>query len=47
LREPPYNDDDLGAFAPTVRDPAYVYVRHEEEPTAPETVRRLQDLLRQ
>ena len=35
LREPPYTDDDLRAFAATVRDPAYVYVRHEDEPTAP------------
>jgi uncharacterized protein YecE (DUF72 family) len=45
LREPPYTDDDLRAFATTVRDPAYVYVRHEDEPTAPETVARLQRLL--
>jgi hypothetical protein len=45
LREPPYTDDDLRAFAATVRDPAYVYVRHEDEPTAPETVGRLRDLL--
>ena len=45
LRDPPYTDDDLSAFAATVRDPAYVYVRHEDEPTAPETVRRLRMLL--
>jgi uncharacterized protein YecE (DUF72 family) len=45
LREPPYTDDDLRAFASTVRDPAYVYVRHEDEPTAPETASRLRDLL--
>ena len=45
LREPPYSDDDLQAFAATVRDPAYVYVRHEDEPTAPATVERLRGLL--
>ena len=39
LREPPYTDDDLRAVAATIRDPAYVYVRHEDEPTAPATVR--------
>ena len=35
LREPPYTDDELQAVAATLRDPAYVYVRHEDEPTAP------------
>lgn len=45
LREPPYDDDRLRAFAETVRDPAYVYVRHEVEPTAPVTVERLHALL--
>ena len=45
LREPPYTDDDLRAFATTVRDPAYVYVRHEDEPTAPVTVAQLRELL--
>ena len=45
LREPPYDDDDLRAFAATVRDPAYIYVRHEDEPTAPATVERLRELL--
>ena len=44
-REPPYSDDDLRAFAPRVRDPAYVYIRHEDEPTAPATVQRLKRLL--
>ncbi len=44
LREPPYTDDDLRAFAATVRDPAYVYVRHEHEPSAPATVDRLRAL---
>lgn len=45
LREPPYADDALQAFAETVRDPAYVYVRHEDEPTAPAIVDRLRALL--
>jgi uncharacterized protein YecE (DUF72 family) len=45
LREPPYSDDDLRAFAADVRDPAYIYVRHEDEPTAPATVERLGELL--
>ena len=35
LREPPYTDDELRELAATIRDPAYVYVRHEDEPTAP------------
>ena len=46
LREPPYSDDDLLAFAATVRDPAYIYVRHEDEPTAPEAANRLRHLLK-
>jgi uncharacterized protein YecE (DUF72 family) len=45
LREPPYSDDDLRAFAATVRDPAYVYVRHEDRPNAPATVAHLRELL--
>jgi uncharacterized protein YecE (DUF72 family) len=45
LREPPYSDDDLRAFAATIRDPAYVYVRHEDEPTAPPVAARLRELL--
>ena len=45
LREPPYDDDELRAFAAAVRDPAYVYVRHEDEPTAPATVERLRAFL--
>ena len=36
LREPPYSDDDLRAIAATIHDPAYVYLRHEDEPTAPD-----------
>jgi uncharacterized protein YecE (DUF72 family) len=45
LREPPYSDDDLQAVATSVRDPAYIYVRHEDEPTAPATAERLRLLL--
>jgi uncharacterized protein YecE (DUF72 family) len=45
LREPPYTDDDLRELAGTIRDPAYVYVRHEDEPTAPETAERLKRFL--
>jgi uncharacterized protein YecE (DUF72 family) len=41
LREPPYTDDDLRALAARLREPAYVYFRHEEEPSAPEYARRL------
>ena len=46
LREPPYTDEDLRAFAGDVVDPAYIYVRHEDEPTAPVTATRLQELLK-
>ncbi|HEU5363578.1 MAG TPA: DUF72 domain-containing protein [Gaiellaceae bacterium] len=45
LREPPYTDDELREIAATVRDPAYVYVRHEDEPTAPAIADRLRRLL--
>jgi Protein of unknown function DUF72 len=45
LREPPYTDDDLRAFAATVRDPAYVYLRHEDEPTAPAYAEKLRAFL--
>ena len=45
LREPPYSDDDLHAIAATIRDPAYVYLRHEDAPTAPEAADRLRALL--
>ena len=45
LRDPPYSDDDLRAIAATVVDPAYLYVRHEDEPTAPATAARLKELL--
>jgi len=45
LREPPYTDDDLRALASRLRDPAYVYFRHEDEPTAPAYAERLLGLL--
>ncbi len=45
LREPPYSDEELRAVAGSLREPAYVYVRHEDEPTAPATVERLRKLL--
>jgi hypothetical protein len=45
LREPPYTDDDLRALAARLRDPAYVYFRHEDEPTAPAYAERLLGLL--
>jgi Protein of unknown function DUF72 len=45
LREPPYSDDDLRGVAATIRDPAYVYVRHEDAPTAPAIVDRLRSFL--
>ena len=48
LREPPYDDDALLALAGRLRsvaEPAYVYFRHEDEPTAPAYARRLVELL--
>jgi uncharacterized protein YecE (DUF72 family) len=45
LREPPYGDDELREIAAAIRDPAFVYVRHEDEPTAPATAERLRRLL--
>ncbi|HEY6056014.1 MAG TPA: DUF72 domain-containing protein [Gaiellaceae bacterium] len=48
LREPPYSDDDLRALAERIRAdavPAYVYFRHEDEPTAPAYAQRLRELL--
>ena len=41
MREPPYSDADLRALAARVRPPAYVYFRHEDEPTAPAYAERL------
>ena len=45
LREPPYTDDDLRELASKLRAPAYVYFRHEDEPTAPAYAARLLELL--
>ena len=46
LREPPYSDDDLKELARRVRPPAYVYFRHEDEPTAPAYAQRLVEITR-
>jgi uncharacterized protein YecE (DUF72 family) len=48
LREPPYDDTALTELADRLRgvaEPAYVYFRHEDEPTAPAYAQRLQELL--
>src|SRR5918911_2244066 len=48
LREPPYSDDDLRAWADRLRGatvPTFVYLRHEDEPTAPRYAERLLELL--
>jgi uncharacterized protein YecE (DUF72 family) len=45
LRDPPYSDEQLAEIAATLRDPSYVYVMHEDAPTAPETAQRLRALL--
>jgi uncharacterized protein YecE (DUF72 family) len=45
LREPPYSDDELHALAASLRPPAYVYFRHEHEPTAPAYAERLREIL--
>jgi uncharacterized protein YecE (DUF72 family) len=47
LREPPYTDEQLRVIAVTLPDPSYVYVMHEDEPTAPVTAARLRELLGQ
>jgi uncharacterized protein YecE (DUF72 family) len=41
LREPPYTEGDLEELAAKLRPPAYVYFRHEDEPTAPAYAERL------
>ena len=49
LREPPYSDDDLRAWAERLGQldvPTFVYLRHEDEPTAPRYAERLAELLR-
>jgi uncharacterized protein YecE (DUF72 family) len=45
LREPPYTDDELAELAVKLRAPAYVFLRHEEAPTAPVYAERLRELL--
>jgi len=35
MREPPYSEEDLRALAKRITSPAYVYFRHEDEPSAP------------
>jgi uncharacterized protein YecE (DUF72 family) len=45
LREPPYTDDELAELAAKLRAPAYVYLRHEDAPTAPAYAERLRALL--
>jgi Protein of unknown function DUF72 len=48
LREPPYSDDDLRAWAQRILAldvPAFVYFKHEDEPTAPRYAQRLLELL--
>ena len=45
MREPPYTDDDLRELAAKLRPPAYVYFRHEDEPTAPAYAARLLELI--
>jgi uncharacterized protein YecE (DUF72 family) len=45
LREPPYTDDELAETARRLRGAAYVYLRHEDEPTAPAYAEQLRSLL--
>ena len=45
FRDPPYSDHDLRTAAAAIRDPAYVYFRHEDEPTAPAFAERLKSFL--
>jgi uncharacterized protein YecE (DUF72 family) len=48
LREPPYSDEELHEWAErlhALREPAYVYFRHEDEPTAPVYAERLRELI--
>ena len=45
LREPPYSEAELEGLARRLRPPAYVYFRHEDEPTAPAYAERLRALL--
>ena len=48
LREPPYSDEELRGWAEKIRTqdvPTYVYLRHEDEPTAPAYADRLRELV--
>lgn len=48
LREPPYAESDLAEWAARISSleaPAFVYFRHEDEPTAPRYATRLAELL--
>jgi hypothetical protein len=45
LREPPYSDEDLVRLAEGLRPPAYVFFRHEDEPTAPAYAQRVRELV--
>jgi hypothetical protein len=45
LREPPYAEDELAELAAKLRAPAYVFLRHEEAPTAPAYAERLRELV--
>jgi hypothetical protein len=45
MREPPYDDELLEVLAEELRPPAYVYFRHEDEPTAPAYAARLAELI--
>lgn len=48
LRDPPYSDEELRAWAVRIRElerPVFVYFRHEEEPRAPADAARLLELL--
>jgi uncharacterized protein YecE (DUF72 family) len=51
LREPPYSDEQLAAWADHIRPllddglDVYCYFKHEDEPTAPKYALRLQELL--
>jgi uncharacterized protein YecE (DUF72 family) len=48
LREPPYSDADLRAWAARLAEldgDVFVYLRHEDEPTAPRYAARLAELL--
>jgi uncharacterized protein YecE (DUF72 family) len=45
LREPPHSEAELEALAARLSGRAYVYFRHEQEPTAPAYAERLRQLL--